>query len=408
MRQRFDISTILCFIVLIACQAFAEPKTDPEGRVRLLIVGEATSGGNTFVVSLLRSDPRIRHYATIYSGASAEPEDAKRYVRIHFPRTKDRLASSIDVIEFMDCPPWVFSDDQQLWIHDSIRDQGLGLLLVEMGWHTCHYAWWSCNCPWDWMDSVIYQTFPMDLVLEKIIQTSGYIEIVERTPVVNLPDFEKTPYQGALYVGVVNARPGSKLHARWRVGKEDAIVSAQYGKGMALSLPSGWDCIPGDMMRGWKYFVDFVLNSVYYTAGVPVPEDPELAHSLRAAFAQFSEQRTMMLSVLDFIDRFGANTDKLHMMIDELESRSKAAGGLYIQGDYQGSWDAIREANEGLTMVSSESTRLRRRALFWVYLTEYLAVSGTSMICGFVLWSLMVRRRYYKEVQATKLGRIAQ
>ncbi len=402
--RSFRLAVALLAAAYLSGCCCAEPKVDPEsGRIRLLLVGEATSGGNTFVVSLLRSDPRISHYATIYGGASAEPDAARRYVRIHFPRTAGRLASSIDVIEYMDAPPWLFTDDQQVWIHDSIRDSGMGLVLVEMGWHTCYYAWWSCNCPWDWINSPIYQAWPMDVVLEKIIQTSTYIEIVERTPVVDLPDIERTPYQGALYVGVVIARPGSKVHARWRVGKEDAIVSTTYGKGTTLSLPSGWDCIPSDMMRNWKYFIDFVLNSVYYAANVPIPEDPELAHSLRAAFTQFFEQKTLMLSLLDFIDRFGANTNPLHKMIDDLEAKNKEAGRLYMQGDYAGSWESVREALDGLAKISNESAKLRRKALFWVFVTEYLAVSGTSMACGVVLWTVMVRRRYYREVKTTRL-----
>jgi hypothetical protein len=244
----------------------------------------------------------------------------------------------------------------------------------------------------------------MDVVLEKIIQTSGYIEIVERTPVVDLPDIEKTPYQGALYVGVVLARPASKVHARWRVGKEDAIVSTTYGKGTTLALPSGWDCIPSDMMRNWKYFIDFVLNSVYYAADVPIPEDPELAHSLRAAFIQFLEQKTLMLSLLDFIDRFGANTNPLHKMIDDLEGQNKEAGMLYMQGEYAASWDSVREALAGLASISNESAKLRRKALFWVYITEYVGVSGTSMACGVIMWTVMVRRRYYREVKTTRLA----
>jgi hypothetical protein len=36
-------------------------------------------------------------------------------------------------------------------------------------------------------------------------------------------------------------------------------------------------------------------------------------------------------------------------------------------------------------------------------MAEWLVISGTSMITGFVLWTLMVRRRLYREVQVTKL-----
>ncbi len=399
-------------VTLAACQG--EPRVDPDtGRIRLLVVGEITSGGNVYVLSLIKSDPRINLYAAIRNGASAYPDEAERLARIHAPRSEERYASDIDVVNFLDCPPWAFTDKQQGWIHDAIQEEGHGLLLVQMGWHSCHYAWWFCNRPDVWMTSPIYEAFPMDVILEKLIKGSPYMEIMESTPVVDLPDLVNQPYgppAGApattegTNTGLVVARPGSKVHTRWRIGKEDAIVSTQYGNGTSLSLPMGWDHISPDFMRKWKYFIDFVLNSIYYAAGVPIPEDPELSHSLRAAFTQFSEQRTLMLSLIDFIDKFGANTAPLHTMLDGLEGKTYEASRLYMLGDYQGSLDAIHEALEGLKEVSKESTELRKKALLWVYITEWLSVSATSLICGFVLWTVMVRRRYYREVITTRLG----
>ena len=41
--------------------------------------------------------------------------------------------------------------------------------------------------------------------------------------------------------------------------------------------------------------------------------------------------------------------------------------------------------------------------MVWVFVIEWLAVSGTSMLAGGLLWTLMVRRRLYKEVGETKL-----
>jgi len=35
---------------------------------------------------------------------------------------------------------------------------------------------------------------------------------------------------------------------------------------------------------------------------------------------------------------------------------------------------------------------------------EWLAVTGTSMVCGFLLWLLMIRRRLYREVRTTRFG----
>jgi hypothetical protein len=46
---------------------------------------------------------------------------------------------------------------------------------------------------------------------------------------------------------------------------------------------------------------------------------------------------------------------------------------------------------------------MKDRALAWVYVTEWLAITGTTMICGYVLWAIMVRRRLYRAVRVTRL-----
>jgi hypothetical protein len=46
----------------------------------------------------------------------------------------------------------------------------------------------------------------------------------------------------------------------------------------------------------------------------------------------------------------------------------------------------------------------RDAALFWIFVTEWLVVSGTGLICGFAIWTLMVRRRMYREVGITRGG----
>jgi hypothetical protein len=49
--------------------------------------------------------------------------------------------------------------------------------------------------------------------------------------------------------------------------------------------------------------------------------------------------------------------------------------------------------------------KIRERALLWVYITEWFVVTGTMIICGSVIWALMIRRRLYKEVAVTR-GRL--
>lgn len=137
-----------------------------------------------------------------------------------------------------------------------------------------------------------------------------------------------------------------------------------------------------------------------------MPEDLELGHTLRANFKAFYERKGMMISLIDFIDRFGANTASLNTLLDELEAQRKEASQSYMKGNYQEALDQMQEALDGLASISSESMRLRQRALFWIYITEYLIVSGTAMLSGFVIWTLMIKRRYYREINTTRLSEI--
>jgi len=95
-------------------------------------------------------------------------------------------------------------------------------------------------------------------------------------------------------------------------------------------------------------------------------------------------------------------------LLDKLERKRNEANTLYMKGNYEGSLERMKEALEGLVGITSKSTELRGKALFWVYLTEYLAVSGTSMICGFFLWLLMVRRHFYKDLETTRLAHVEE
>jgi hypothetical protein len=167
----------------------------------------------------------------------------------------------------------------------------------------------------------------------------------------------------------------------------------------------GWDNVPSQTEANWDYYVDFTINHAYYVANVPLPEDPNLARMLRVAFNEYMTRRSLLSSLLEFVSRFGANTRRVDEMISGLEEGRKSAEGLYLQGDYEGSWEAMEATLEEFQVVSTESMRLRERALLWVYVVEWLAVTGTLLVCGMVLWTLMIRKRLYRQVAVTR-GRL--
>ena len=62
------------------------------------------------------------------------------------------------------------------------------------------------------------------------------------------------------------------------------------------------------------------------------------------------------------------------------------------------------EAFEEIEGLRADALRLKDQALAWVYLVEWLVVSGVFLLCGFVLWTVMIRRRLYREVSTTRLA----
>jgi hypothetical protein len=50
-----------------------------------------------------------------------------------------------------------------------------------------------------------------------------------------------------------------------------------------------------------------------------------------------------------------------------------------------------------------EVTRAKDEALLWVYITEWCALLATLMTSSYVVWTLMVRRRLYREAGVSRL-----
>lgn len=46
--------------------------------------------------------------------------------------------------------------------------------------------------------------------------------------------------------------------------------------------------------------------------------------------------------------------------------------------------------------------KVKERALMWVYLIEWSVITGTFGVVGFATWTLMLRKRLYREVETTR------
>ena len=109
------------------------------------------------------------------------------------------------------------------------------------------------------------------------------------------------------------------------------------------------------------------------------------------------------LEVIDIPKIAGSLKDEwVNVDLSEVDDIKRESNQLYLDEQYQESLEKLEEAFEGLKRVADDSVKVKETALFWIYMIEWFTVTGTCVLTGFVLWTLMVRRRLYREVEVTR------
>jgi hypothetical protein len=110
-----------------------------------------------------------------------------------------------------------------------------------------------------------------------------------------------------------------------------------------------------------------------------------------------------LISTIEFITRFGANTVPVEQIIARVDESIVELGEMYLDLKFEECRQLAEELISELHEASDLAIDLKNQALLWIYVAEWLAMTGTLMISGFVVWTLMVRRRLYREMGRTRL-----
>ena len=176
----------------------------------------------------------------------------------------------------------------------------------------------------------------------------------------------------------------------------------EYGNGITWThserINEYWDTLLN------PYGPDMILAEMLYSTGRRLPADVSLVHHLRTRFWQYRSSSSTTLSFLDFVDAFGADTTPISTKMASASEEAKKAKEAYLQQEYEQSLLGMEAAMEEIEALRTEALRLKDRALAWVYFIEWLVVSGVFLFAGFVLWTLMIKRRLYREVSVTRLA----
>ncbi len=388
-------------------------KHDPETlRIRAFCIGESYFPETKFPL-LVQSDPRIFYvpipaniaegsFETI-SGGGGEGA-VQKFMRLYLPRTYADMIWSYDLAMLSDYEAWLVPTMQYEWIRRGMEEEGMGLSKYEINWDTGGYYIKSDIFIDLWIASPLNDAFPGSFVRGKQVAYSNGIIPAEDNPVTDLPNIEKYNLLTSGSYGIETPKQGASILATFRndPGKTPAMISRPYGKGTSLSVLPGLDKIDSTALKQYQYYIDFWINQVYWAASFPIPEDVNLVSTVRRDMLRYSEQRPLIISVIDFVEKFGARTSILNEELGEVDGAKVEADRMYMEQRYTESLDKLAQAFSMLGAISTKAMELKERALFWIYVIEWFTVTGTSMLAGFILYTLMIKRRYYREVRVTR------
>jgi len=385
-------------------------RVDPQtGRVRVFNIGTSR------MVRTMGLDPLLTVTAFPQSMTWENWErDAialKRYQRIYFPRTYGQILDSFDVIYSAgSAGPVGYQPAWTRWFRDSVVNEGLGL--CETGGAGSFGG--QKQFP-GWIGTEVEEIMPVELIHSPGEEPAGAILPKVVTLQILVPD---DPFIASLPMNTI-PRPAFMWINQGGIkqGATTVIVRKEFpdwpvyahldvGEGRAV----GW--LPFVYTIGgyygnfayWEYFADFLINFQYFAAHIDMPDDPVQTHQVRVLLQEFDAKRQFLIDIIEFASRFGASTAALESLIEESEEYERRIRELYIEHRYEETFEAARQSREDLEKLQLRAMKMKANALLWVYTIEWLAVTGTAVISGSLLWALMVRRKVYREVGATRLS----
>jgi len=397
------LSLLALAVVLIPPCVGNTPHFTNTGRIGVLCIGD-TSYGESPILGWLSLDFVVQwqELPTDVGGVMSD-EAAKKVTRIYTPRTLERLVQSYDVLLLLEPRMEWFSGAEMRRFRDS----------VELGVSSLLTLWPDSEGYLSLVESDLGPVYPQEFAPSfEADDNLPYHVLVERdnppvlTPFLTL-GIEKFAGDGTR---PMHPKQGSTVWA-WAEkssalgsSEDEYIISWTFGEKKAETWVVGVDVDEQwfSMGAGNRYGGDIILNIFYYSVGKELPPNIELIHSIRDAFFRFNVEKKLVLAVLEFVDSFGANTAGLERKLAQADDGKEEAQRLYLESEYEACYDQIKLMAEGLAKLNEEAMAMKDRALFWVYLTEWSVVSGTSVLAGFALYSLMVRRRLYREVLVTR------
>ncbi len=398
--------TILILIMLII--PISQALTGIQDSIGMVLLGDVGRGGSPLIHWLDRG--LIIDYFEIPMAQSPIPEsELFRYMNLYFPRTLDRFLEEYDMM--------VICEEENLFhsftsprhqdiMYRAVKEEGVALF------NTLPHEYIECN---HWANSRLSETLPHDYGPQYMELDGPWtlsIDTESDLPPVFTPfiDLGIEKYRGP-ELDKVNPRPGSTIWARAVPHNTPFYISWEYGEQRARISVAGHDLDEpwwGSPYRGTPsgnpLGGDLFLNIVYWSVGMEPITDMEVVRMVRNSYEDFLMERGLTISLIDFIDKFGANVAPLEQDLDKLAEGRSVAKHLYMEQKYEETLEHLQSMFDTMESVEQRAVELKESAFFWIYLIEWSVVTATFLVVGFLTWSLMIRKRLYRKVQLTKSG----
>ncbi len=343
-------------------------------------------------------------------------DDINRLMRIYFPRTYGLLLT-YDFYFLAQVEMGFFSPKQEMWMCDALRNSEMGALNTRSTMGTFDS---------EWRDSTLSDAFPNDvaaILSSPFYQQgkTGRLIIKEDKDLPNVmkpykrhieplfgqyqagsPTLITIPKPGSVIlsytinrVGLGHPVPGQMAHVFYWSWNRSVIFTTQD-----MVYNTFWTSAGSSQSN--PYSLDIVANIVWFSTGRSLPEDPFLVHEFRVDLFHFGIRKSLLVSLLEFTEGFGANPVKEYAKLLEVEKLQREASESYLAGHFGGAHDTLESALGDLDGLEDEVARLKDRALLWVYVVEWSVTTSVLLVAGFILWGLMVRRSLYREVGVTR------
>jgi hypothetical protein len=311
------------------------------------------------------------------------------------PRNYADFVEDYDLLILSDTNRRLYTIGQLRWFRQGVEQDAIGIMMVGGV-----EAFGGDNHP-TWGETPVEDALP-------VLSLAGQTFTTSFKAMPNLGDdpfMESLPWKTMpLFYGmnVVTAKQGTKVLLVDHLESQPVLVYWEYGKGSGLAHMPDWTPAWGSAVKLWEYYSDYVANMNYLNAGVEIPQDPLLMHQIRDGLRIYVLNRGMALSLMEFVEKFGAQVSAGEERLAEIGESYQDAQRLFIEQDYDLCLEILNEIEGDFIELSQELVEMKDRALYWIYIVEWFTVSGTAIVCGVVLWTLMVRRRLYREVSVTR------